>query len=96
MNIYVGNLPKSTSEEAIRDLFSGHGNVDEVKLIKDRFSGDLRGFGFVEMSERSEGLKAIDQINGQEVGGNRLVVNEAKPRSESSSTGSRNHSYRKY
>jgi len=96
MNIYVGNLPKSTSEEAIRDLFSGHGNVDEVKLIKDRFSGDLRGFGFVEMSERSEALKAIEQINGQEVGGSRLVVNEAKPRSESSSTGDRNRSYRKY
>jgi RNA recognition motif-containing protein len=85
LNIYVGNLPKSTNEEAVRELFSEHGKVGEIKLIKDQYSGDLRGFGFIEMLDKEEGQNAIKNVNGNELAGNRLVVNEARPRKDSSS-----------
>ena len=79
-NIYVGNLPFSTTEEEIRNLFSAYGTVDTVSLIADRETGRLRGFGFVEMS--SGGDEAIAALNQTELGGRRLVVNLAKPREE--------------
>ncbi|MDE0206484.1 MAG: RNA-binding protein [Candidatus Tectomicrobia bacterium] len=79
-NIYVGNLPFSTSEEEVRNLFSAYGTVDNVSLIADRETGRLRGFGFVEMS--SGGDEAIAALNQTELGGRRLVVNLAKPREE--------------
>ena len=79
-NIYVGNLPFSTSEDEVRDLFSAYGTVDNVSLIADRETGRLRGFGFVEMS--SGGDEAIAALNQTELGGRRLVVNLAKPREE--------------
>lgn len=79
-NIYVGNLPFSTSEEEVRNLFSAYGTVDNVSLIADRETGRLRGFGFVEMS--SGGDEAIAALNQSELGGRRLVVNLAKPREE--------------
>lgn len=79
-NIYVGNLPFSTSEDEVRDLFSAYGTVDNVSLISDRETGRLRGFGFVEMS--SGGDEAIAALNQTELGGRRLVVNLAKPREE--------------
>ena len=79
-NIYVGNLPFSTSEEEVRNLFSAYGTVDNVSLISDRETGRLRGFGFVEMS--SGGDEAIAALNQTELGGRRLVVNLAKPREE--------------
>ena len=79
-NIYIGNLPFSTNEEEVRDLFSAYGIVDTVSLITDRETGRLRGFGFVEMS--SGGDEAIAALNQTELGGRRLVVNLAKPREE--------------
>ena len=79
-NIYVGNLPFSTSEDEVRNLFSAYGAVDNVSLISDRETGRLRGFGFVEMS--SGGDEAIAALNQSELGGRRLVVNLAKPREE--------------
>ena len=79
-NIYVGNLPFSTSEEEIRNLFTAYGTVDNVSLIADRETGRLRGFGFVEMSSGAD--EAIAALNQTELGGRRLVVNFAKPREE--------------
>jgi len=87
LNIYVGNLPRSTTEVAVRDLFEECGQVDEVKLITDRYTGELRGFGFITMPNKDEALKAIQEINGKELEGRTLVVNEAKPRGERSGGG---------
>lgn len=77
--IYVGNLPFSTSESAIRELFGQHGTVESVSLITDRDTGQPRGFGFVEMS-RADAARAIQNLNGKEVGGRPLRVNEAQDR----------------
>lgn len=82
MNIYVGNLPKTTNEETIRSLFEEYGEVAEIKLIKDHFTGELRGFGFVEMPSKPDAQKAIQEIDGTELEGRTLIVNEARPRSE--------------
>lgn len=79
-NIYVGNLPFSTTEEEVRTMFSAYGAVDNVSLIADRETGRLRGFGFVEMSSGAD--EAIAALNQTELGGRRLVVNLAKPREE--------------
>lgn len=80
LNIYVGNLPRSTNEDEVRGLFAEHGAVADVKLIKDQYTSELRGFGFIEMPEKTEAMKAIQEVNGKELGGRSLVVNEAKPR----------------
>ena len=90
MNIYVGNVPRDTNEEAVRELFAKHGEVCQVRLIKDQYSGELRGFGFIEMSDNDEAQNAINEVNGTELSGRRLVVNEARPRKESSNNRSRN------
>jgi RNA recognition motif-containing protein len=79
-NIYVGNLPFDVTEETIRDLFSSYGVVETVKLITDRDTGRLRGFGFVEMSNGAQ--EAIAALNETELGGRRLTVNPAKPQQE--------------
>ena len=75
--IYVGNLPFSADESAIRTLFEQHGTVDSVSLIMDRETGRPRGFGFVEMP-RSDASRAIQNLNGQDMGGRSLRVNEAQ------------------
>ncbi len=79
--IYVGNLPFSADEEAVRALFAQHGTVESVALIMDRETGRPRGFGFVEMS-RGDAARAIESLNGHDMGGRQLRVNEAqdKPR----------------
>ncbi len=82
MNIYVGNLANSTTEEQLRSLFSQYGEVKSVKIIKDKFSGEARGFAFVEMGTADEGQAAINGLNGTEVGGRRLRINEARPRED--------------
>lgn len=82
MNIYVGNLPYSTDEEALGSLFSEYGDVQSVKLVIDRQTGRSRGFGFVEMDDDSAAQAAIDATHGMDMGGRSLVVNEAKPREE--------------
>ncbi len=77
--IYVGNLPFSASESEVRDLFSQHGTVESVSLITDRETGRPRGFGFVEMS-RADATRAIQSLNGKDMGGRPLRVNEAQER----------------
>ncbi len=80
MNIYVGNLSYSLSEQELRDAFAAHGDVSSVKILTDRETGRSRGFGFVEMPNQSEGEAAIEQLNGKDLGGRALRVNEARPR----------------
>lgn len=80
LNIYVGNLSFDTSESDLEALFAPYGEVGRASVITDRETGRSRGFGFVEMRNDSEGRAAIEALNGQEVGGRHLTVNEAKPR----------------
>lgn len=77
MNIYIGNLPYSIQEQEVRELFEEYGDVTSVKLITDRESGRLKGFGFVEIDDAA-GEKAIEDLNGQEMGGRTLKVNAAR------------------
>ncbi len=80
MNIYVGNLSYGMSEDELREAFAAYGDVASVKILTDRETGRSRGFGFVEMPNQSEGEAAIAQLNGKDVGGRALRVNEARPR----------------
>ncbi len=82
MNIYVGNLPYNVTEDDLRALFAEFGDVSSAKLIIDRDTGQSKGFGFVEMSDEGAGQKAIDEVNGREVSGRSLKVNQARPREE--------------
>lgn len=78
MNLYVGNLPFGTTSDELREAFSAHGTVSSAQIIMDRETGRSRGFAFVEMSDG--GQQAIEAMNGYEMGGRTLTVNEAKPR----------------
>ena len=80
MNIYAGNLPWGLSEEDIREAFEAFGEVVSVKIIKDKFTGRSRGFGFVEMPNQEEGEAAISALNGKDLKGREIVVNQARPR----------------
>ncbi len=82
MNIYVGNLNYSSSEESLRAHFEPYGEVESVKVITDRETGRSRGFGFVEMPNSDEGKKAIEELDGKELDGRALRVNEARPKSD--------------
>jgi len=82
MKLYVGNLSFNTSNQDLSDLFGKVGTVESANVIEDRETGRSRGFGFVEMSSRSEGENAISQLNGKEIDGRELKVNEAKAREE--------------
>ncbi len=82
MNIYAGNLPHTVSEERLRELFEGFGHVASVTMIKDKFTGALRGFAFVEMPSAHEAQQAISSLNGKEIDGQRIKVNEARPKEE--------------
>ncbi len=86
-NIFVGNLSFGTTEEALRALFEAHGTVQRVSIVTDRDTGQPRGFGFVEMSDDAEGDRAIAALNGRELGGRDLNVNEARPKTERSGGG---------
>ena len=77
--LYVGSLPYSTTEQQLSELFAPHGTVQSAKVITDRYTGQSRGFGFVEMSTEDEAQKAIAALNGSNLGGRTLVVNEARP-----------------
>ncbi len=79
MKLYVGNLSFNTSNQDLNDLFGAIGTVESANIIEDRETGRSRGFGFVEMSSQAEGENAIAQLNGKEVDGRELKVNEAKP-----------------
>src|SRR5256714_15215133 len=80
MKLYVGNLAFQTSSDDLQQLFAQAGTVESASVVEDRETGRSRGFGFVEMSSKEEGQKAIEQFNGKEVNGRNLNVNEAKPR----------------
>lgn len=82
MNIYVGNLSFAATEEDVRQAFEPFGQVESVKIVQDKYSGRSRGFGFVEMPSADEAKAAISGLNGKEVKGRALSVNEARPRSE--------------
>jgi cold-inducible RNA-binding protein len=86
-NIFVGNLNFNTSEEELRQMFEVHGQVDRVSILTDRDTGRSRGFGFVEMANAEEGDKAIAALNGSQIGGRTLNVNEARPKPERSGGG---------
>ena len=86
-NIFVGNLSFGATEESIRTLFETHGSVGRVNIVTDRDTGQPRGFGFVEMANDSEGDKAIAALNGTDLDGRTLNVNEARPKAERSGGG---------
>ncbi len=92
MKLYVGNLPHQMTEQELQTLFSEAGNVSSAKIITDRYSGQPRGFAFVEMETKIEGQKAISMLNKREVDGRTLAVNEAKPQNKG--FGGRNRGYR--
>lgn len=79
-NIYVGNLDFATTEQDLRALFETYGAVENASVVKDKFTGQPRGFGFVEMTNDAEAAKAISELNGRQAGSRNLTVNEAKPR----------------
>ena len=83
MNIYVGNLSHDATEDSLRDAFAAFGQVESVNIIKDRFSGESRGFGFVEMPSKAEAEKAIEEMNGKDLMGRAVSVNEARPKNDS-------------
>ncbi len=81
-NIFVGNLDFNTSEDELRQMFAAYGQVDRVSIMTDRETGRSRGFGFVEMANAEDGEKAIAALNGSQLGGRKLNVNEARPKVE--------------
>jgi RNA recognition motif-containing protein len=87
MNIYVGNLSNDVSEENLRQAFESFGQVTSAKIIKDKYSGQSRGFGFVEMLEQAQAQAAIKSLNGKELLGQQMNVNEAHSRTDRGRTG---------
>jgi RNA recognition motif-containing protein len=87
MKLYVGNLSFNTSDQDLNEMFGAHGTVQSTNIIEDRETGRSRGFGFVEMSSISEGEAAISHLNGKEVDGRELKVNEAKPQGDRNNGG---------
>jgi len=83
VNIYVGNLSHDATEDSLREAFEAFGQVESVNIIKDRFSGESRGFGFVEMPSKEEAGKAIEEMNGKDLMGRAVSVNEARPKNDS-------------
>ncbi len=83
INIYVGNLSFDSSESDLNGLFSAYGEVQSAKIVVDQFTNRSRGFGFIEMTNREEGLKAIQALDSKDLGGRSLKVNEAKPKTDS-------------
>ena len=82
MNIYVGNLSHETGEDDLRQAFETYGTVSSVNIIKDKYTGESRGFGFVEMNSKEEAMAAIAGLNGNEMHSRTLNVNEARPRTD--------------
>jgi RNA recognition motif-containing protein len=89
MNIYVGNLSHEVTEEDLKQAFEGFGKVESVNIIKDRYSGESRGFGFVEMPAKGEAESAINDLNGKDLKGRALNVSEARPRAQDRRGGGR-------
>jgi RNA recognition motif-containing protein len=89
MNIYVGNLSFDVTEDQLKELFGPFGQVTEVRLIMDKFSGKSKGFGFIEMPSKEEAEKAIEELNGKDMDGREITVNEAKPKVDRGGRGGR-------
>jgi RNA recognition motif-containing protein len=94
MNIYIGNMSFDTTEEQLRQAFEGFGEVTTVNIITDKYSGQPRGFAFVEMSSNDEANAAISGLNGKDLNGRELNVNEAKPRKQNNNRGGGGNNYR--
>jgi cold-inducible RNA-binding protein len=86
-NIFVGNLSFGATEDAVRSLFEAYGTVDRVSIVTDRDTGQARGFGFVEMSVNADADRAINELNGRELDGRAMNVNEARPKADRASGG---------
>ena len=82
MNIFVGNLTASVTEDDLQGIFSEYGKTKSIKIIKDMFTGESKGFAFVEMYSENEGQKAIDELNLADLDGNKIMVNKARPKSD--------------
>ncbi len=93
MKIYVGKLSLKVNEDDLKQAFEAYGKVEEVKVIKDKYTGESRGFAFIEMPAKAEALSAISGLNGKELKGDTIVVNEARPRPEGQDRGGRRQSY---
>jgi RNA recognition motif-containing protein len=89
MNIYVGNLSRDVTEDDLKKVFEAFGQLVSVNIVRDKFSGKPRGFGFVEMPSKDEAQSAIDSLSGTDLKGQRLNVNEARPRSDNRRSGGR-------
>ena len=87
MNIYVGNLSRDVSESELKEAFQVYGEVQSAAIIKEKFTGESRGFGFVEMPNKEEADKAIASLNGRDLKGRTATVNEARPRTDKPRTG---------
>jgi len=96
MNIYVGNLSYGVTEEDLKEAFEAFGEVETVKIIKDQYSGESKGFGFVEMSDSAGAEAAIDGLDGTELKGRTIKVNKARPRSEGHRGGARQGGGRRF
>jgi len=96
MNIYVGNLSNEINEDDLRQAFEAFGQVASVNVIKDKFTGEPRGFAFVEMPAKAEAQSAIEDLNGKELKGRSLSINEARPRPERGGGGGKRGSQRRY
>ena len=89
MNIYIGNMSYNTTEEQLREAFENYGEVTSVNIIKDKYTGEPRGFAFVEMPDSSAATSAISGLNGQDLNGRALNINEARPRNDNRNRGGR-------
>ena len=89
MNIYVGNIAREVTEEELRTAFAEFGEVSTLTILKDKYTNEPRGFGFVEMPSKSEAIEAIKQMDGKEIKGKRLIVNEARQREDRRGGGKR-------
>lgn len=87
MKLYVGNLSYEMSEAALNDLFTPFGTVESAKIITDKYTGNSKGFGFVEMASREEGEKAISELNGKQLNNRAITVNEARPKPDRGGSG---------
>lgn len=91
MNIYVGNIAREVTEEELRTAFAEFGEVSTTTILKDKYTNEPRGFGFVEMPSKSEAIEAMKQMNGREIKGKKLIVNEARQREERHGGGNKRH-----
>lgn len=93
MNLYIGNIPYSISESELTDLFANFGEVSSLNVVKDKVTNRSKGFGFIEMPDDSAASAAINELNGKEINGRKIIVNEARPKTEKRPGGFSKRSY---